>query len=61
MGDKFLYITNDDKEDYPFCRLKFLVKSLETQLGTLGTSVINSPMSAILVNMNYWMKSLDIV
>ena len=30
IEDKFSYIPNDDEQNYPFCRLKLLVKSLET-------------------------------
>ena len=25
-GDKLIYITNNDKQNYPFCRLKVLVE-----------------------------------
>ena len=30
MDDKFIDIPNDDKQNYCFCRLKLLVKSLDT-------------------------------
>ena len=27
MDDKLIYITNDDKQDYPFCRLRSMVET----------------------------------
>ena len=27
MGDKMMYIPNDDTQKYPFCRLQLLVKT----------------------------------
>ena len=30
MDDKLIYIPNDDKQYFPFCRLKLLVISLNT-------------------------------
>ena len=30
MADKFMYIPNDDNQNYPFCRLQ--LKRLETQI-----------------------------
>ena len=64
MADKFMYIHNDDTQNYPFCRLKFVVETFESTnknwlkspkllskrirklyYKTLGTIVINSPMS----------------
>ena len=30
MDDKLIYIPNDDKQNFPFCRLKLLVISLNT-------------------------------
>ena len=53
MDDKFINIPNDNKQDYPFCRLKLLLEMLDTTcfeeifFKTLGTSVINIPMSPL--------------
>ena len=35
MADKLMYIPNDDTNNYPFCRLKLLVQSLDTHVKTL--------------------------
>ena len=32
MADKLMYITNDYTQNYPFCRIQLLVKSLDTQI-----------------------------
>ena len=32
MADKLMYIPNDDTQNYPFCRLKLVLKHLNTQL-----------------------------
>ena len=33
MADKFMYIPNDDTQNYPFCRLQLVIKILkDTQL-----------------------------
>ena len=32
MADKLIYITNDDTQYYPFCRLHKLMKHLDTNL-----------------------------
>ena len=33
MADKFMYVPNDDTQNYTFCRIKLLVlKCLDTQL-----------------------------
>ena len=32
MADKLTFIPNDDTLNYPFCRLKLVVESLDTQL-----------------------------
>ena len=32
MVDKFMYIPNDDTQNYPICRLKLVVETLDTQL-----------------------------
>ena len=32
MTDKFMYIPNNDKQNYPFCRLKLVVETLYNQL-----------------------------
>ena len=32
MADKLMYISNDDKQNYPLSRLKLVVKHLNTQL-----------------------------
>ena len=29
MADKWLYIPNDDNENYPFCRLQLMVEAFE--------------------------------
>ena len=29
MADKLLYIPNDDRQNYPFCRLKLFVETFE--------------------------------
>ena len=29
MANKFMYISNDDTQNYPFCRFKLVVKTLE--------------------------------
>ena len=63
MDNKFLDITNDDKQNYLFCSSKLLTEKFGTNWNqsnfnkftlirsrcykTLGTSVINSPMSTI--------------
>ena len=31
MADKLMYIPNDDTHNYPFCRLKLLVETLDFQ------------------------------
>ena len=31
MADKLIYITNDDAQNYPSCRLQLVVESLDTQ------------------------------
>ena len=36
MADKLLYIPNDDKQNYPFCRLQLVVE-------TFGHNLINQP------------------
>ena len=36
MADKSLYIPNDVKQNYPFCRLKFVIKK------TYGSEINNS-------------------
>ena len=33
MADKWMYIPNDDSQNYPFCRLQLVVESFYTQLG----------------------------
>ena len=35
MADKLMYITNDDTQNYPFCRLQLVV-------GTFGHSTIRN-------------------
>ena len=32
MADKLIYILNDDTQNYPFCKLKLVVETLDTQL-----------------------------
>ena len=32
MADKLMYIPNNDTQNYPFCRLQFLFKQLDTQI-----------------------------
>ena len=32
MADKFMYIPNDDTQNYTFCRLKLVVEHQNTQL-----------------------------
>ena len=32
IADKLLYIPNDDKQNYPFCKLQLVVKTLDTIL-----------------------------
>ncbi len=32
MTDKLMYIPNDETQNYPFCRLKLVLKHLNTQL-----------------------------
>ena len=31
MTDKFMYIPNKETQNYPFCRMKFVVETLNTQ------------------------------
>ena len=48
MADKFMYIPNDDTQNYPFCSVKLGVETFEhSNYKTLGTSVINSPVSLV--------------
>ena len=57
-----MYIPNDDKQNYPFCRLELVVETNQNLLKSpklvsqrirkryykiLGTSVINSPLSPL--------------
>ena len=32
MFDKLMYVPTDDEQKYPFCRLKLVVETFETQL-----------------------------
>ena len=41
MADKLMNIPNDVTQNYPFCRLKIVVETLDTQLGELTNQ--NSP------------------
>ena len=40
MDEKFMYIFNNDKQNYPFCILKLLVKSLNTT--SIESTIYNS-------------------
>ena len=46
MADKLMYITNDDTQNYPFCRLYSVTKYLDTQLNESNNqNSIKSPQS----------------
>ena len=54
IGDKLMYIPNDDTQNCACCRLQLLVKSLDTQLNKPTnqnpikiSKVVNSPMSPL--------------
>ena len=50
MADEFMNIPKDDTQNNPFCRLKLVVENpLNCYFKTLGTSVINSPLSSLSV------------
>ena len=49
MDDNLMY--HDDKQNYPYCRLKLVVK-MTSDLNTLDTSVINSLLSPPLLTPN---------
>ena len=36
MTDKFMYIPNNDTQNYPFCILKLVVETFDTQLNEPG-------------------------
>ena len=69
MADKLMYIPNIDTQNYPYCRLQLVVETLnllnqvhkllsqrirELYYNTLGTIVINSPLSPL----SLWKKHL---
>ena len=39
MADKLIYIPNDDTQNYPLCRLQFVVETLATQLNLPNKSI----------------------
>ena len=43
MGDKLIYINNDDKQNSPFCRLKLLVESFDTSKKPTNQNSIKVP------------------
>ena len=38
-------MADDDTQNYPFCRLQLVVKSLETQLNQSNNQINKSPLS----------------
>ena len=70
MADELMYIPNEDTQNSLFCRLQVLVETFgqaslkvpkvvkptnkKTLLKTLGTSVINSPLSPFFLILSRW-------
>ena len=79
MDDKFMYIPNDDTQNYLFCRLKLVVETFKHSTvwaiqsnpkflsqrirkryhKSLGTSVINSPLSPLSLVLNTYVSMIS--
>ena len=40
MAEKLIYVLNDDTQIYPFCKLQFVLKSIDTQLNKQTNQII---------------------
>ena len=40
MAYEWIYIPNDDTQNYPYCRLQLVIKTMDTQLNEPTTKVV---------------------